>query len=109
MKLILGAFIVLLLLLQYEFWFSDGGMRTVWSLQRNIADQNKINAQLEQRNQVLIAQIKDLQSGDAAIEAHARNDLGMIKKDEVFYRVIQPKNVSESVSVRKKMFQKIKP
>lgn len=89
MKFLLGTLIVLLLLLQYEFWFSDGGMRTVWSLQRNIADQNKINAQLEQRNQVLIAEVKDLQSGNAAIEARARNDLGMVKKDEVFYRVIR--------------------
>src|SRR3990167_3741476 len=44
MKMILGALLVLLLLLQYEFWFSDGGMKTVWQMQKNIEKQNKINA-----------------------------------------------------------------
>ena len=88
MKLTLGALIILLLLMQYEFWFSDGGMRTVWQLKKNITKQQKINDALEKRNQALIADVKDLQNGDAAIEAHARNDLGMVKKGEVFYQVV---------------------
>ncbi len=92
MKMILGALLVLLLLLQYEFWFSDGGMKTVWEMQKNIAKQEKTNAQLDKRNQVLIAEIKDLQSGNAAIEARARNDLGMVKKNEVFYEVVRSRD-----------------
>ena len=79
----------MLLLLQYEFWFSDGGMKTVWQMKRSIAVQAKMNDQLDKRNQVLIAEINDLQSGNAAIEARARNDLGMVKKGEVFYRVVK--------------------
>ncbi|OGT42165.1 MAG: hypothetical protein A3F13_05030 [Gammaproteobacteria bacterium RIFCSPHIGHO2_12_FULL_40_19] len=94
MKMILGALLVLLLLLQYEFWFSDGGMKTVWEMQKNISKQEKMNAQLDKRNQVLIAEIKDLQSGNAAIEARARNDLGMVKKDEIFYEVIRSRDQS---------------
>ncbi|MCX7120738.1 MAG: cell division protein FtsB [Gammaproteobacteria bacterium] len=89
MKIILGALIVLLLLLQYEFWFSDGGMKTVFQMQKSISAQAKTNDQLDKRNQVLIAEIKDLQSGNAAIEARARNDLGMVKKGEVFYQVVK--------------------
>lgn len=92
MKMILGALLVLLLLLQYEFWFSDGGMRTVWKMEKNISKQEKTNAQLDKRNQVLIAEIKDLQSGNAAIEARARNDLGMVKKNEVFYEIVRSQN-----------------
>lgn len=92
MKMILGALLVLLLLLQYEFWFSDGGMKTVWAMQKNISKQEKTNAQLDNRNQVLIAEIKDLQSGNAAIEARARNDLGMVKKNEVFYEVVRSRD-----------------
>jgi len=88
MKLIFAGLTVLLLVLQYEFWFSDGGMRTVWQMKRNITNQKQINTKLEQRNQLLIAEIKDLQNGHAAIEAHARNDLGMVKNGEVFYRVV---------------------
>lgn len=89
MKIILGALVVLLLLLQYEFWFSDGGMRTVWGLQKSIATQAHKNSQLDKRNQLLIAEVKDLQSGNAAVEARARNELGMVKKGEVFYQVVQ--------------------
>jgi len=89
MKFILVALIVLLLLLQYEFWFSDGGMKTVWQLEKNIKKQTAINEALDKRNQILIAEIKDLRSGNEAIEARARNDLGMIKKDETFYQIIK--------------------
>ena len=89
MKTIFVALFVLLGLLQYEFWFSDGGMKTVWQLKHNITKQNEINMQLDQRNQQLITEIKDLQNGHAAIEAHARNDLGMVKQGEVFYRVVK--------------------
>lgn len=89
MKMILGALIVLLVLLQYEFWFSDGGMKTVWQMQKNIQQQNKINEKLDQRNQLLISEVNALQSGNAAVEAKARNDLGMVKKGEVFYQVVK--------------------
>lgn len=89
MKFILGTLIILLLLLQYELFFSNGGLTTVWQLQKSISKQAQLNDQLDKRNQVLIAEIKDLQSGDAAIEARARNDLGMIKKNEVFYEIVK--------------------
>lgn len=89
MKTILGTLVILLLLLQYEFWFSDGGMKTVWKMQKDISVQSKTNAALDKRNQILIAEIKDLQSGNAAIEARARNDLGMVKKGEVYYQIVK--------------------
>jgi cell division protein FtsB len=89
MKMIFAVLTVLLILLQYEFWFSDGGVKTVWKIQNDINKQQKVNAQLDKRNQVLIAEIKDLQSGNSAIEARARNNLGMIKKGEVFYQIVQ--------------------
>lgn len=88
MKVIVGILLVLLALIQYEFWFSDGGMRTVWKMKRSIAKQEKVNASLETRNALLLSQIKALQSGDAAIEARARNDLGMVKEGEVYFRVV---------------------
>ena len=89
MKITLGALVVLLLLMQYEFWFSDGGMKTVWKMQKDISTQTQKNAALDKRNQILIAEIKDLQSGNAAIEARARDDLGMVKKGEVYYQIVK--------------------
>ena len=89
MRLILGALILLLILLQFEFWFSDGGMKTVFQMKKSIAHQQQINAKLDQQNQLLSTQVSDLQNGNAAIEARARNDLGMVKKGEVFYQVVK--------------------
>lgn len=93
MKTIFVALGVLLALLQYEFWFSDGGMKTVWQMKHNIVKQKQINVDLDKRNRMLISEIKDLQNGHTAIEARARNDLGMVKQGEVFYRVVDQKHV----------------
>ena len=90
MKTILIALVLLLGLLQYEFWFSDGGIKTVWDLKKNISRQEKINTDLDKKNEVLIAEIQDLRSGNEAIESHARNDLGMVKKGETFYQIVKP-------------------
>jgi len=41
------------------------------------------------RNEVLKAEVKDLRKGQEAIEEIARYDLGLIKKDETFFQVIE--------------------
>lgn len=89
MKLILGALVMLLVLLQYEFWFSAGGIKTVWQLKKDIVSQQKINTDLAKKNDALAVQIKQLKHGNAAVESRARNELGMIKKDETFYQVVK--------------------
>ena len=89
MKLILGALVMLLVLLQYEFWFSEGGIRTVWHLKSAIAKQESINAALVRKNAQLAADISHLKNGQSAVESRARNELGMIKKGETFYQVVQ--------------------
>ena len=42
-----------------------------------------------QLNAALQAEVTDLQQGLDAIEEHAREDLGMIKKGETFYQVVE--------------------
>lgn len=88
MKPIITVLVALLVLLQYEIWFAPRGIVTAYQLHNNIMAQTKINKQLAERNKILIADIKDLKSGNEAIEERARNDLGMIKSGEVFYQVV---------------------
>jgi cell division protein FtsB len=38
----------------------------------------------------LDAEVRDLKQGLEAIEERARSELGMIRKDEVFYQVVTP-------------------
>jgi len=80
---------VILLLLQYRLWFSHDGLPSVLHLHRSVVVQEQDNAVLEERNQVLAAEVKDLKSGLDAIEERARSELGMIKQDETFFQIIE--------------------
>jgi len=88
MKLLLILLTVVLVLLQYRFWFGDGGLTELWQLQRTIEKQQQEITVLSDRNKALEAEVTNLRQGFAAIEERARNDLGMIKDDETFYQAI---------------------
>lgn len=91
MKPILIILLALFALLQYELWFSPGGLRSVWQLKNRVSEQMATNQQAQQTNHALAADIADLKRGNEAIEERARNNLGMIKKDETFYQVVNAK------------------
>ena len=80
--------VFLLILLQYELWFQPGGIIQMFHLQKQITDQDKKNSQLQQRNDILIAKVQDIQRGNQVIEGYARENLGMVKKDETYYQVV---------------------
>ncbi|MGH8033206.1 MAG: cell division protein FtsB [Luteimonas sp.] len=81
----------LLALLQYRLWNGHGGAREVAELQAKASRQTRDNSGLQQRNDALAAEVKDLKSADggAAVEERARSELGMIKPGETFYRVVE--------------------
>ncbi len=87
---ILVALAVVLALLQYRFWFGQGNWRQVQELRAQVAAQKLENQKLLRRNQALAAEVKDLKSGVDAVEERARNEMGMIKPGETFYRVVDP-------------------
>jgi len=89
MKPILILLTVLLLLLQYRLWFSHDGLPSVLHLYRSVEIQRQDNAILEERNQVLTAEVHDLKSGLDALEERARSELGMIKSGETFFQIIE--------------------
>jgi cell division protein FtsB len=81
---------VLLLLIQYPLWLGKGGILRVWEMERQIALQRATNAKLQSRNNALDAEVSDLKQGLDAIEERARSELGMIRRDEVFFQVVDP-------------------
>lgn len=89
MKIIIAVLALLFVLLQSKLWFGEGSMKDVWQLKDAIAEQSIENAQLKERNQTLIAEVDDLKQGLDAIEERARSELGMIKKNETFYQVVE--------------------
>jgi cell division protein FtsB len=94
-KIAAYVLIALLILLQYPLWFGNGGVYVVWRLHREIAAQQKENDQLKERNRTLEAQVNDLKQGLEVIEGRARSELGMVKKGEAFYQVIDPKSAAK--------------
>lgn len=89
LRIVLLVLLVLLAWLQYRLWFGNGGEREVAALQSRVERQARDNTGLRQRNDALAAEVEDLKSGEAAVEERARNELGMIKPGETFYRVIE--------------------
>ena len=81
--------ITLLILLQFKLWLGDGGISDVWRLNKSIQVQNQENIILKERNLALEAEVQDLKQGMNAIEERARNELGMIRKGETFYQVVE--------------------
>lgn len=93
MVTVMRAMVILLFLavvfLQYQYWFGAAGQLEVQALQEKIAAQEQINQALAQRNQQLYAEVEDLKQGLAAVEEHARSDLGMVKPNETFYQLVE--------------------
>ena len=94
LRVLLLALVVLLGWLQYRLWFGVGGTRAVEELDARVEQQRRQNEGLEQRNAALAAEVADLKSGEAAIEERARNELGMIRPGETFYRVVDDDSAS---------------
>lgn len=84
-KLILAA---LILLLQYPLWLGKGGWLKVWDLDRQVEAQKQANQKAQTRNAMLDAEVRDLKQGTEAIEERARSELGMVKRDEVFFQIV---------------------
>jgi len=88
LKLIVAILFVLLIWLQYKLWLDDGGIPEVLELEQEIETvQAEVNT-LQERNKALNAEVMDLKTGIEAIEERARSEMGMIKKDEIYYQVI---------------------
>jgi cell division protein FtsB len=89
----------LILLLQYPLWIGKGGWLKVWDIGQKVEAQRQINQQSQKRNAVLDAEVKDLKQGTEAVEERARNELGMVKHDEIFFQLIatQPSQITSSV------------
>jgi len=83
--------ITLLLLiagLQYRLRFGYANFSEITSLETIITQQEIENSKLKLRNSGLIYEVLDLRNGSDALEEYAREEVGMIKKGEIFYQVL---------------------
>jgi cell division protein FtsB len=95
MRLITATLLIFLLFLQHRLWFGKNSIPDYLSLKEDVVRQQVANDKLKQRNKLLYADTDDLKSGIEAIEERARNELGMIKEGETFFRIV-PKDSTRS-------------
>ncbi|ATZ95629.1 MULTISPECIES: cell division protein FtsB [Dickeya] len=80
--------LILLGWLQYSLWLGKNGVHDYVRVKDDVAVQQANNVKLKSRNEQLFAEIDDLNGGQEAIEERARNELGMTKPGESFYRLV---------------------
>jgi cell division protein FtsB len=88
MRAITVPLLIFIVLLQHRLWFGKNSVPDYLALENEVQRQILDNDKLKQRNKLLYADTDDLKSGVEAIEERARNELGMIKEGEIFFRLI---------------------
>ena len=79
--------IVLLIIVHAQLWVGRGSLPSVNEMQRRLSEQAIQNAKAEADNNRLSAEVKDLREGLEMVEEKAREELGMVKPNEIFVQV----------------------
>ncbi len=89
MNYVITLLLVLITALQYDLWVGKGSIQEVHELETSVTSQTEENRLLKERNDALRAEVLDLKTGLEAVEERVRTELGMIRKDEIFFHVIE--------------------
>ena len=88
MKALVVLLVLLLALVQFRLWVGEESLAEVWRLRQAIEQQSAENVLFKSRNQRLEAEVRDLKNGLEAVEERARLELGMIRKDEIYFQIV---------------------
>jgi len=78
---------LLLLILQWQLWTGRGSVPEVSELENKLSAQKEGNARAALANDRLTSEVNDLKEGLEMVEERARQELGMVKPDEVFVQI----------------------
>ena len=86
-RVVPALLIALLAVVHVQLWFGRGSVAAVGEMQRKLQQQKTANAQAQQANDQLAAEVRDLQEGLEMVEERARAELGMVKPNEVYVQI----------------------
>lgn len=89
-RFIPGLLITLLIVLHAQLWFGRGSVSQVASMKQALGELDRSNREARLRNDQVANEVRDLQEGLGMIEELARQDLGMVKPNEIFVQIAQP-------------------
>ena len=79
--------IALLVIVHAQLWVGRGSIPSVNTMQRKLSEQSRKNVQAQADNERLAAEVKDLREGLEMVEEKARQELGMVKPNEIFVQI----------------------
>lgn len=79
--------VALLLVLHAQLWLGRGSVPQVAQMKRELTGQQVANTEAKQRNERLASEVGDLQEGLDMVEELARQELGMVKPNEIFVQI----------------------
>jgi cell division protein FtsB len=82
--------ITLLIVLHAQLWTGRGSVSQVVSMKQALVELERTNQAARLRNDQVANEVRDLQEGLGMIEELARQDLGMVKPNEIFVQIAQP-------------------
>jgi len=82
--------ITLLIVLHAQLWTGRGSVSQVVSMKQALVYLERSNQAARLRNDQVANEVRDLQEGLGMIEELARQDLGMVKPNEIFVQIAQP-------------------
>ena len=88
-RFIPGLLITLLIVLHAQLWFGRGSVPQVAQMKQQLAALEQSNREARMRNDQVANELRDLQEGLDMIEELARQDLGMVKPNEIFVQIAQ--------------------
>ncbi|MFM7002121.1 MAG: cell division protein FtsB [Limnohabitans sp.] len=86
-RLVPLVLITLLVILNAQLWFGRGSLPNVAKLERELTQQQAANEEARRTNEQLNAEVNDLKEGLNMVEERARQELGMVKPNEIFVQI----------------------
>ena len=90
LKTTLIILLCLIIILQISLWTGKGNIKKLLNLAKQVEIKQANIAVMQQRNVALATEVEHYKKSPDSIEEMARYELGMIDKDESFYRVLEP-------------------
>ena len=73
--------------LHAQMWLGRGSVPKVKEMRERIVEQRAANAESQHVNDRLTSEVNDLQEGLDMVEEKARNELGMVKPNEIYVQI----------------------
>jgi len=86
-RLVLAALTALLVILHAQLWFGRGSLPSVARMAQQLEVQKLGNQNARQANERLEAEVRDLKEGLEMVEEKARQELGMVKPNEIYVQI----------------------